>query len=494
MKVLDIIKPRHELNEYSIMPAVEKGAEIAGKIGGKLKGVARPVIGYSKVETKFINTWSDAYAQAWKDATAMGKPVPTFDEWFSQFLRPGTPLADSSFAKDPSIIDALKDQAVKKVKQLNGDIDKNFAELPQKGPHGVLRPVTWTAEAALKHWQGTIWAGSIIGESLWPKFQTYDKHITDINNQIAKGVTPKDVEGGKKESKKEDLLHWAKEEKLVADKTFQVQISAVIATEVVLAGAFVCTKFIRVIAEFFKARGISAQVLGPNGVKLPVWEAIEKWLLLPAEFGIAQFMVTQINIRGDNTNEIPAKGNTGLPKLIIDTIWDENNHYVGLPYTTILGLIPGIAGQSILDSGDAIATRLDKVYAWYKKTFPNKPKEETPLEKLEREERERKAKEEEDRKRKEEEDKKNKPPVPPEPGGGQTTTPPDGPEPAPGGGKKIQWGKNPGQPPGTDPEIWVWGTDNSIDNPPPKEPPAGCTFGTADHMFIKVPKGTNPNK
>jgi hypothetical protein len=387
-------------------------------------------------------------------------------------------LEASKFANDPDIVGAIQKQANEYIKEIKKTPAADLAKTSkQPKPHGAFGPVVKLGQEMKNHWFKTLWVGSAIGEILYPKFVTYDNMMADINNQLATGKTP-DNAGASSDPKV--LEAWAKEAIRVADDQFELQIYTVIATEAATAGGFGSLK----ILKWLNTKLAKFQIPGFNALDNAI------------AYGgatVAQFIVHQINVRGDVDNE------QGLVGLTMASMWDEKGNYRGMPFSTIAGLAPGIVGQGLSDFAiNSFGPLLDSALKLAKEKFPkiNFEKTKTPVDTIK------------DRMKKEDEIaqwKKDHPGQPfpgtatpatatapaqtdPQADTGSTTQPQAAP--ADTNTAKVGWEKSSIKPEKDGTEVWTWGgtTANA-----PKVAPPGTKFGY-DNMFLYVPSGQDPNK
>jgi hypothetical protein len=217
MKVIDIIKTNHELDEGKAIDTLisgakavgRTGAEIAGKVGsavadapGKVRKAARPIFGFSEKETAFINQYADMYAYraAQHESQFPGVPFESFKDWFEGMKNSLPNLKKVEFLQDPAVVKELEKQADKKAK----DMIKQAEEAASKGKLPDSPPKAMKANGmvglANRILQRLVLPGVVV-EAIALPTSTYLEAIANCNYYIAKGIkaTNESIEKQKKD-------------------------------------------------------------------------------------------------------------------------------------------------------------------------------------------------------------------------------------------------------------------------------------------------------
>ena len=251
MKVLDIIKSNHELDEAGpVTTGLGAAADAAGGgLGGLWRWARRAA---TSTRSTFMDTVLAKYAKDMSGRRAIGAPDKPFDAWFAPQWQESTgDYFESEFARDPKVRDEMAARAGKAV-------DKKFEQ-----DQNAIKDAAH--EAWKKEWAETIqdikWGLGIAGfgdaviEVVIPAWNNWSTQKDKINQWVALEVTPNDYAAGKQKSNPKDLAEWK--------QTQEDQVSRIVYTEVVAAVASAVTtaaflgvvalpiKLIR-IASFFK--------------------------------------------------------------------------------------------------------------------------------------------------------------------------------------------------------------------------------------------------
>ena len=260
MKVLDIIKSNHELDEAG--PVTTGLGAAADAAGGGLGALWRRVKNAAtSTRSTFMDTVLAEYASDMSKRRAIGAPDKPFDAWFApKWQQSGGDYFESEFARDPKVRDEMAARAGKaadkKFKQDQDAIKDAAHEERKKEWAKTIQDIKWGL--------GIAGFGDALIEVFVPAWNNWSTQNDKINKWVALEVTPNDYAAGKQKSNPKDLAEWKQKQ--------EDQISRIVWTEIVAAVAsFVTTglflgagalsiKVIR-IASFFKWLRIPPQII-----------------------------------------------------------------------------------------------------------------------------------------------------------------------------------------------------------------------------------------
>ena len=251
MKVLDIIKSNHELDEAG--PVTSGLGAAADAAGGGLGALWRRV---KNATTSTRSTFMDKvladYANYVSGRRAIGAPEQPFDAWFAPLWQKSTgEYFESEFAKDPKVRDEIAARAGKaadkKFKQDQDAIKDAAHEEWKKEWAKTIQDIKWGL--------GIAGLGDTLVEAVLPAWNNWSTQKDKINQWVALEVTPNDYAAGKQKSNPKDLAEWKQTQEEQISRIVHTEVVAAVASLVitgsVLGAGALAIKAIR-IASFFK--------------------------------------------------------------------------------------------------------------------------------------------------------------------------------------------------------------------------------------------------
>ena len=245
MKVLDIIKSNHELNEAGpVTSGVGAAAGAAGDAVGSLWRRARNAA--ISTRSTFMDKVLADYAAYMSARKAIGAPVEPFDAWFEpKWKTRGGDYFESEFAKDPKV----REQMAARAEKAGNKKFKQDQDAIKDAAHEEWKKEWAEATQKIKVGLALVGVGDALFEVVLPAWNNWSTQQDKINRWVALEVTPNDYSAGKQKSDPKDLAEWK--------QTQEDQVSRIVHTEVVAAvAAFVISvvapiKILRMIS-FFK--------------------------------------------------------------------------------------------------------------------------------------------------------------------------------------------------------------------------------------------------
>jgi hypothetical protein len=269
MKVLDIIKSNHELDEAG--PYTTGLGDVAGAAGDAIGGLLRRGRNAAiSTRSTFMDKILADYASYMSGRRAIGAPAKPFDAWFApQWQKSGSEYFESEFARDPKVRDELAARAGKagdkKFKQ-----DQNAIK---DAAHEEWKKEWAEATKNIKAGLALAGVGDALYEVVWPAWNNWATQQDKINKWVAYEVTPNDYAAGKQKSDPKDLAEWKQKQ--------EDQVSRIVYTEIVAAVASAVTTglFLGAVA---------------TPIKILRMTSLFKWLRIPPQITSAFAVLTAV--------------------------------------------------------------------------------------------------------------------------------------------------------------------------------------------------------